>query len=97
MSKGKTQDAELTHCALFGVLFYLQQGDEEMRPDLKEQLKEWKRQHREVTGYGKKKKRRHKTQKGKSKHLSERDIKTLMGYYEPVYKRGRGGAWRNGR
>lgn len=35
--------------------------------------------------------------KRKSEHLSEREIKDLMGYYEPVYKRGRGGAWRNGR
>ena len=68
-----------------------------MRRELKEQLKEWKQQHREVTGYGKKKKRRKKAEKGKSEHLSEYEIKDLMGYYEPVYKRGRGGAWRNGR
>lgn len=68
-----------------------------MRPDLKDQIKEWKREHREVTGFGKKKKRRKKAEKRKSEHLSEREIKDLMGYYEPVFRRGKGGAWRNGR
>ncbi|AJO24797.1 hypothetical protein AB434_1356 [Heyndrickxia coagulans] len=68
-----------------------------MKPDIKEQLREWKQQHREATGYGKKKKRRQKAEKGKSERLSEREIKDLMGYYEPVFKRGKGGAWRNGR
>lgn len=65
-----------------------------MRADLKDQIKEWKRQHREVTGYGQKKKRRKKDQQGKSEHLSESDIKSLMGYYEPVFRRGKGGALR---
>ena len=65
-----------------------------MRRELKEQLKEWKQQHREVTGYGKKKKRRQKAEKGKPEQLSEREIKDLMGMNKPVYRRGKGGALR---
>lgn len=61
-----------------------------MRPDLKDQIKEWKRQHREVTGHGKKKKRRQKDKKGKSEHLTESDIKSLMGINRPRYERHRG-------
>ncbi|APB37965.1 hypothetical protein BIZ35_15175 [Heyndrickxia coagulans] len=68
-----------------------------MRPDLKDQIKEWKREHREVTGFGKKKKRRKKAEKGKSERLTEAEIKDLMGMNKPVYRRGKGGAWRNGR
>jgi len=61
-----------------------------MKKDLKEQLKEWKRQHREVTGYGQKKKRRKKAQQGKSEQLTEREIKDLMGTNRPIYERHRG-------
>ncbi|WP_342400428.1 hypothetical protein NST20_13095 [Weizmannia sp. FSL W8-0676] len=61
-----------------------------MRPDLKDQIKEWKREHREVTGFGKKKKRRKKAEKGKLEQLSEREIKDLMGMNRPVYERRRG-------
>jgi len=65
-----------------------------MNPTLKEQLKGWKRQLQESTP---KKKRRQKPQKRKSEHLSESDIRSLMGINQPTMKRGRGGAWRNGR
>lgn len=65
-----------------------------MRRELKEQLKEWKQQHREVTGYGKKKKRRKKAEKGKSERLTEAEIKDLMGMNKPVYRREKGGALR---
>ncbi|MED4866124.1 hypothetical protein ABET15_04285 [Heyndrickxia faecalis] len=61
-----------------------------MRPDLKDQIKEWKREHREVTGFGKKKKRRKKAENGKSEHLTESDIKSLMGMNRPIYERHRG-------
>ncbi|KGT40025.1 hypothetical protein P421_00080 [Heyndrickxia coagulans P38] len=61
-----------------------------MRPDLKDQIKEWKQQHREATGYGHKKKRRKKAEKGKSERLSEREIKDLMGTNRPIYERHRG-------
>lgn len=61
-----------------------------MRPDLKDQIKEWKREHREVTGFGKKKKRRKKAEKGKSEHFTRREIEDLMGMNRPVYERRRG-------
>jgi len=59
---------------------------------LQDELKKWEKQNP-----NKGKKPRGKPRKSKSEHLSEREIKDLMGYYDPVYKRGRGGAWRNGR
>jgi len=60
-----------------------------MNKTLKEQLKEWQRQHREIKKYGVKKKRQ-----SKSEHLTERDIKDLMGINRPVYKRKKGGAFK---
>lgn len=57
---------------------------------MKEQLREWKQQHREATGYGKKKKRRKKARKGKSERLTEAEIKDLMGTNRPIYERHRG-------
>lgn len=39
-----------------------------------------------------KKDRRMKARKGKSERLTEKD---LMGMNMPVYRRGKGGAWRN--
>lgn len=61
-----------------------------MRRELKEQLKEWKQQYRKVTGFGQKKKRRKKAEKGKSERLTEAEIKDLMGTNRPIYERHRG-------
>lgn len=62
-----------------------------MNPSLKDQLKEWKCQHPETTP---KKKPHQKTQKRKSEHLSDSDIRDMD--KRPMH-RGRGGAWRNSR
>ncbi|MDR4225289.1 hypothetical protein FO478_12955 [Heyndrickxia coagulans DSM 1 = ATCC 7050] len=59
---------------------------------LRGELKKWGKQNQ-----NKENKPRGRPRKTKSERLSQHDIKTLMGYYDPVYKRGRGGAWRNGR
>jgi hypothetical protein len=66
-----------------------------MNPSFKDQLKEWKKQHQDSTP--KIKKRHKKPKKRKSELLTESDIKSLMGMNKAVMKRGRGGAWRNGR
>jgi hypothetical protein len=42
-----------------------------------------------------KKDRRMKARKGKSEHLTESEIKDLMGMNMPVYRRGKDGAWWN--
>jgi hypothetical protein len=44
-----------------------------------------------------KKERRMKAKRGKSERLTESEIKDLMGMNMPIYRRGKGGAWRNGR
>jgi hypothetical protein len=64
-----------------------------MKPTLKDQLKEWKKQHREIKS-AKKKKPHQKPQKRKSEHLSESDIKSLMGMNRRGLHRGKGGAWK---
>jgi len=66
-----------------------------MNPTLRNQLKEWKRLHQEPTP--KKEKRHQKPQKRSTEHLTESDIKRLMGMNRPIMRRGKGGAWRNGR
>ncbi|MGE6260887.1 hypothetical protein ACQKCU_23925 [Heyndrickxia sporothermodurans] len=63
-----------------------------MRKTLKEQLKQYEKQHKALI-----KKGRRKSQKRKSEALSENEIKDLMGMNMPTYRRGKGGAWRNGR
>ncbi|MGM7634181.1 hypothetical protein [Bacillus sp. Hm123] len=60
-----------------------------MNASLKDQLKEWKRQHQEVKQERKKKKRKKQPQK-KREQLSERDLRYLMGTGRPTYKRHRG-------
>jgi len=60
-----------------------------MNKTLKEQLKEWQRQHREIKKYGVKKKKHPKLEP-----LTERDIKELMGINRPIYKRKKGGAFK---
>lgn len=42
-----------------------------------------------------KKDRRMKARKGKSEHFTIREIEELMNVNMPVYRRGKGGAWRN--
>jgi hypothetical protein len=42
-----------------------------------------------------KKERRMKARKGKSEHFTRREIEELMNVNMPVYRRGKGGAWRN--
>lgn len=63
-----------------------------MNPSLKEQLKEWKRQHQVKTP--KKKRRRKAKNQGKFERLTESDIKSLMGVNRPIYTRKKGGAYR---
>jgi len=62
-----------------------------MNPTFKDQLKDWK-QHQGSTP--KKKKPHQKPQKRKSEHLSEVDIKSLMGMNKRTLYRGKGGAWK---
>ena len=61
-----------------------------MNQSLKDQLKQWEKQHKELIREG-----RQKNSKRKSDRLSESEIKDLMGVNKPTYKRGKGGAWRN--
>ncbi|MFH5779077.1 hypothetical protein [Heyndrickxia oleronia] len=61
-----------------------------MNQSLKDQLKQWEKQHKELIREG-----RQKNSKRKSERLSEDEIKDLMGINMPTYKRGKGGAWRN--
>jgi len=42
-----------------------------------------------------KKDSRMKARKGKSEHFTRREIEDLMNVNMPVYRRGKGGAWRN--
>jgi hypothetical protein len=42
-----------------------------------------------------KKDRHMKPRKGKSEHFTRREIEDLMNVNMPVYRRGKGGAWRN--
>ncbi|MBM7585831.1 hypothetical protein JOC86_002373 [Bacillus pakistanensis] len=57
--------------------------------DFKEQLKQWKQQHREVKRYGRKK-----PQKRRDEVLTDADIRSLMGMNKATYRRGKGGAYR---
>jgi len=61
-----------------------------MKKEFKDQLKEWKRQQRLMNHHS-----RNKPQKRRSERLTESEIKDLMGMNMPVYRRGKGGAWRN--
>ncbi|MGE8207665.1 hypothetical protein ACQKP0_24650 [Heyndrickxia sp. NPDC080065] len=63
-----------------------------MNQSLMDQLKQWEKKHKGLIKKGSRK-----SQKRKSEVLSEDEIKDLMGMNRPVYKRGKGGAWRNGR
>jgi hypothetical protein len=65
-----------------------------MNQSLRDQLKEWKKQMRQQETEKRKKKRSQKPQEPKSEHLSESDIKSLMGMNRARYARGRGGAFR---
>ncbi|AWP37785.1 hypothetical protein DXF96_00220 [Heyndrickxia coagulans] len=56
---------------------------------VQDELKKWKKNNKP-----RKNKARGRPRKRKSEHLSEREIKDLMGYYEPVFRRGKGGALR---
>lgn len=66
-----------------------------MNPSLKDQLREWNKKN--PMPAPKKNAHQQKPKKRESERLSEEDIKDLMGMNMPVMKRGRGGAWRNGR
>lgn len=66
-----------------------------MSPTFKDQLKDLTKQHPDLAP--KKKKRHQKSQKRKSERLTESDIKSLMGMNHSTMRRGKGGAWRNGR
>ncbi|MEC1714743.1 hypothetical protein [Schinkia azotoformans] len=66
-----------------------------MNPSLKQQLKKWNQQHQESTP--KKKTSSKKPQKAQEERLSEHEWKDIMGTNMTVLRRGKGGAWRNGR
>lgn len=66
-----------------------------MKPSLKQQLKKWNQQHPESTP--KKNTSSQKPQKPQKEHLSEREWENIMGMNQTVLRRGKGGAWRNGR
>ncbi|GIN71266.1 hypothetical protein J14TS2_17410 [Bacillus sp. J14TS2] len=59
-----------------------------MNSSLKEQLKVWKQDHAAIKQYKQKKRKRRK------EHLTESDLKCLMGMNRPIYGRGKGGAIR---
>ncbi|MCM3452752.1 hypothetical protein M3685_02165 [Heyndrickxia oleronia] len=61
-----------------------------MNQSLRDQLKQWEKQHKEMIREG-----RQKNRKRNSERLSEIEINYLMGVNMPTYKRGKGGAWRN--
>ncbi|MBS4172106.1 hypothetical protein [Bacillus sp. FJAT-49736] len=61
-----------------------------MRKPLKDQLKQWEKKHKEII-----RNNREMNKKRKSEHLSEEDIKELMGINRTIYRRCKGGAWRN--
>ncbi|MCM3239066.1 hypothetical protein M3589_15185 [Heyndrickxia oleronia] len=63
-----------------------------MNQSLRDQLKSWEKQHKEMIRKG-----RQKNRQPKSERLSEDELKDLMGVNKPTYKRGKGGAWRVGR
>ncbi len=56
-----------------------------MNRTLKDQLRIWKQDYQEVT---------RKPQKRRREHLTESDIKGLMGMNRAVYVRGKGGAFK---
>ncbi len=56
-----------------------------MNRTLKDQLKDWKQDYQEVA---------RKPEKRRRDHLTEKDIKGLMGINRPTYSRGRGGAYK---
>ncbi|MGE8207824.1 hypothetical protein ACQKP0_25490 [Heyndrickxia sp. NPDC080065] len=60
-----------------------------MNKDLRDQLKQWEKQHKEMIRKG-----RRKSRKRKNEALSEDEIKDLMGMNMPTYRRGKGGAIR---
>lgn len=59
-----------------------------MHPSLRDQLKQWKRKNKVNTHS--KKRHRQKPKKRRSEHLSESDIKSLMGMDMPTYRRHKG-------
>ncbi|GIN39031.1 hypothetical protein [Heyndrickxia oleronia] len=63
-----------------------------MNQSLRDQMKQWEKQHKEMIRKG-----RQKNRQLKSERLSEDELKDLMGVNKPTYKRGKGGAWRGGR
>jgi hypothetical protein len=66
-----------------------------MSKSFKYQLREWEKRHLKGKDYANKKDRRMKERRGKSEHFTRREIEELMGMHKPVYRRGKGGAWRN--
>lgn len=66
-----------------------------MNPSLRDQLKEWTKQHPESTPKKTKKiTPRQNPKKVKSERLSDSDIRSLMGMNQRGLRRGKGGAWR---
>ncbi|MGG3450204.1 hypothetical protein [Domibacillus aminovorans] len=61
-----------------------------MNPSLKEQLKQWKKDHQEV----KRERKKEKPLQKKQENLSERDWKEIMGMGRARYGRAKGGAFR---
>jgi hypothetical protein len=62
-----------------------------MNKSLKDQLRQWEKNHKEQIRQG-----REKHRKRKSEVLTTKDIESLMGMNRTTYRRGKGGAWRNG-
>ncbi|MBU5214937.1 hypothetical protein [Heyndrickxia oleronia] len=60
-----------------------------MNQSLKDQLKQWEKQHKDLIREG-----RQKNSKRKSGKLSDSEIKDLMGVNRDIYRRGKGGAIR---
>ncbi|MEB6549093.1 hypothetical protein MXL46_08285 [Heyndrickxia sporothermodurans] len=61
-----------------------------MNLSLRDQLKQWEKQHKKSIG-----KVSTKPKKRKSEVLTEDDLRSLMDMDKPVYRRAKGGAWRN--
>ncbi|MBT2661930.1 hypothetical protein [Bacillus sp. ISL-45] len=68
-----------------------------MNQSLRDQLKEWKRQHGEKSIERKKKPIKRKAQKKKQEKFTDSDLKFLMGTNRQILSRGKGRAWRNER
>lgn len=79
--------------SLFILSTKMLKGDMRMNKSLRDQLKDWKKQH----GVSKRiiqKKRTSSNAKKKQERLSDKDLRELMGTDRPTYARGRGGAYR---